>query len=80
MRPPGRRRDAFKKSLVFLAGEDEKVMGAQENLHFLTNSIPAAQGQPHERFHAGHFIQEERGTILADRVIRFLEAKPELGL
>jgi len=65
---------------VFLAGEDEKVMGAQENLHFLTNSIPAAQGQPHERFHAGHFIQEERGTILADRVIRFLEAKPELGL
>jgi len=60
VRPPGRRRDAFKKSLAFLAGEEEKVMGAQENLHFLTNSIPGAQGQPHERFHADHFIQEAR--------------------
>ena len=80
MRQPGRRRDAFKKSLVFLAGEDEQVMGAQENLHFLTSSMPGAQGQPHEPFHAGHFIQEERGNILTDKVIRFLEAKPELGL
>lgn len=80
MRPPGRRRDAFEKPFVFLAGEEEKVMGVEENLHFLTNSIPGAQGQPHERFHAGHFIQEERDDILADRVIRFIEANPELGL
>jgi haloalkane dehalogenase len=53
-------------------------MWAEENLHFLTNSIPGAQGQPHEGFHTGHFIQEEIGDILADRVIRFIEANPEL--
>src|SRR5438067_1840122 len=53
-------------------------MGVEENLHFLTNSIPGAQGQPHEGFHTGHFIQEEIGDILADRVIRFIEANPEL--
>jgi hypothetical protein len=62
---------AFEKPFVFLAGEEE-------NLHFLTNSIPGAQGQPHERSHAGHFTQEEIGDILADRVIRFIEANPEL--
>jgi len=69
---------AFDKPFVFLAGEGEKVMGAEENLHFLTNSIPGAQGQPHERSHADHFTQEEIGDILADRVIRFIEANPEL--
>jgi haloalkane dehalogenase len=53
-------------------------MGTQENQHSLTNAIPGAQGQAHECFHADHFMQEDIGDILADRVIRFLKANPLL--
>jgi haloalkane dehalogenase len=38
----------------------------------LTKYIPGAQGQKHERFEAGHFIQEDIGERLAERVIRFV--------
>jgi pimeloyl-ACP methyl ester carboxylesterase len=66
----------FQKPFLFLAGEEDKQMGTETNQHHLTSSIPGAQGQAHERFHTGHFIQEEIGGILADRVIRFINANP----
>jgi len=40
----------------------------------MTSHIPDAEGQPHERFYAGHFIQEDIGEVLAERVIKFIQA------
>lgn len=69
---------SFQKPFLFLGGEKDEVMGTEENQHSLTNAIPGAQGQAHERFHADHFMQEDIGDILADRIIRFIQANPLL--
>jgi haloalkane dehalogenase len=66
----------FKKPFLFLAGEQDKNLGSKENQNMFINYIPGAKGQPHERFNAHHFIQEDVGEILADRVIRFIEKNP----
>jgi haloalkane dehalogenase len=42
----------------------------------LTNQVPGSQGQPHERFEANHFIQEDIGETLAERVNTFMAANP----
>ncbi len=38
--------------------------------------IPGARGQPHARPHAGHFLQEDAGPELAQRINAFIEANP----
>jgi haloalkane dehalogenase len=48
-------------------------MGSRANQKRLTEHIPGAAGQPHERFEAGHFIQEDIGEILAERMIRWIK-------
>ena len=35
----------------------------------LHRHIPGCQGQPHERFWGGHFVQEDRGDYLAEKII-----------
>jgi hypothetical protein len=42
----------------------------------LTEHISGAKDQPHERFDAGHFIQEDIGETLATKTIRFLTDNP----
>lgn len=66
----------FKKPFLFLAGESDKNLGSKENQAEFVNHIPGANKQPHERFNAHHFIQEDIGEMLADRVIKFIKNNP----
>ncbi len=66
----------FKKPFLFLAGEEDKNLGSEQNQERFINHVPGAQGQAHERFNAHHFIQEDIGEILADRVIAFMKKNP----
>ena len=67
----------FRKPFLFLGGKlDLTGMGSETNQKKLTRHIPGAKGQSHERFDAGHFIQEDIGEILATKIIRFLEENP----
>lgn len=63
----------FEKPFLFFGGEHDFNMGSRANQKRLTEHIPGAKGQPHERFEAGHFIQEDIGEILADRIIRWVK-------
>ncbi len=63
----------FERPFLFFGGEHDFNMGSRANQKRLTEHIPGAAGQPHERFEAGHFIQEDIGEILADRIIRWVK-------
>jgi pimeloyl-ACP methyl ester carboxylesterase len=62
----------FKKPFLFLAGKHDKNLGSKRNQDRFINHIPGAKGQPHERLNAHHFIQEDIGTILAEKVVAFI--------
>jgi pimeloyl-ACP methyl ester carboxylesterase len=62
----------FEKPFLFFGGEHDFNMGSRANQQRLTTHIPGASGQPHERFEAGHFIQEDIGEILAERLVRWM--------
>ena len=64
----------FQKPFLFFAGEHDFNMGSRDNQKRLTTHIPGANGQPHERFEAGHFIQEDIGEVLAQRMIQWMDA------
>ncbi|HEX2915681.1 MAG TPA: haloalkane dehalogenase [Chloroflexia bacterium] len=64
----------FEKSFLFFGGEHDLNMGSRANQQRLTGHIPGAAGQPHERFEAGHFIQEDIGETLAERMVNWMEA------
>ena len=66
----------FTKPFLFLAGIHDKNLGSKENQGKFINYIPGAKEQPHERFNAHHFIQEDVGEILADRTIKFMRENP----
>jgi haloalkane dehalogenase len=63
----------FRKPFLFFGGEKDLNMGSRANQKLLTEHIPGAAGQPHERFDAAHFIQEDIGDILAQRMISWLK-------
>jgi pimeloyl-ACP methyl ester carboxylesterase len=67
---------AYTKPFLFLAGEQDHNMGSVASQQRMTSHVPGAHGQPHERFEAGHFIQEDIGAILAAKVVSFMEADP----
>jgi haloalkane dehalogenase len=64
----------FTKPFLFLAGElDIREGSSVKNQRKLTKHIPGAKGQPHERFkNANHYIQEDIGELLAEKVIKFI--------
>jgi haloalkane dehalogenase len=64
----------FQKPFLFFGGEHDFNMGSRANQKRMTGHIPGAAGQPHERFEAGHFIQEDIGGILAERIIQWIKA------
>jgi pimeloyl-ACP methyl ester carboxylesterase len=66
----------FKKPFLFLAGKQDENQGSEANQKRLAEHIPGAKGQPHERFDAGHFIQEDIGETLAAKMIQFLTDNP----
>ena len=66
----------FSKPFLFLAGVHDKNLGAKANQDLFIKHIPGAKGQPHERLPAHHFIQEDIGEILAEKVVAFMKANP----
>jgi pimeloyl-ACP methyl ester carboxylesterase len=66
----------FRKPFLFLAGKRDENQGSEANQKRLTSHIPGAKGQPHERFDAGHFIQEDIGETLSTKIIRFIVENP----
>lgn len=67
----------FKRPYLSFAGEADKLLGTKERQDELINHIPGSQGQPHERFNANHFIQEDAGEIMAEKVVAFIKKNPK---
>jgi pimeloyl-ACP methyl ester carboxylesterase len=68
----------FTKPFLFLGGELDHNMGRRENQHLITNHIPGAKGQEHERYpNAAHFIQEDEGEALGHKVVSFMKKNPQ---
>lgn len=67
----------YDKPFLFLGGELDHNMGRMENQLTLTNHIPGANGQEHERYpNAAHFIQEDEGVALGHKVVEFMKKNP----
>jgi pimeloyl-ACP methyl ester carboxylesterase len=67
----------FTRPFLFLGGDLDFNMGRKENQQRLTSHIPGAKGHPHERYpNAAHFIQEDEGHRLGEKVAMFIAATP----
>ena len=62
----------LQKPLLTLFGKNDPILGAADAP--LQRHVPGAKGQPHERFWGGHFVQEDRGDYLAERIIAWMGA------
>ena len=60
----------WNKPFVTLFGKNDPILGAADGP--LQQHVPGAQGQPHERFWGGHFVQEDRGDYLAAAITRWM--------
>ncbi len=58
------------KPFLTLFGKNDPILGKADGP--LQKQVPGAQGQPHERFWGGHFVQEDRGDYLAERITAWL--------
>lgn len=59
----------WNKPFLTIFGDEDMIMkGAEKVFHKI---IPGCQGQDHDMLHAGHFIQEEQGEELANRILAF---------
>jgi haloalkane dehalogenase len=54
------------KPFLTLFGKNDRILGRADGA--LQRHVPGAKGQPHERFWGGHFVQEDRGEYLAERI------------
>ena len=57
----------WQKPVLTLFGKNDPILGHADAP--LQRHIPGCQGQPHERFWGGHFVQENRGDYLAQKLI-----------
>lgn len=64
----------FDKPFLTLFGDSDKItLGAEQVLQAL---VPGARGQRHAVLEkAGHYLQEDVGEVLAQRVIDFIEGR-----
>jgi haloalkane dehalogenase len=60
----------WEKPFLTLFGKNDPILGKGDAP--LQAHVPGAKGQPHERFWGGHFVQEDRGDYLAERVIAWM--------
>lgn len=68
---------SYSKPFLFLGGELDHNMGRMENQLRLTLHIPGSKGQDHERYpNAAHFIQEDEGIALGNKVVGFMKKNP----
>jgi haloalkane dehalogenase len=69
---PGNRRSweglgRFEKPFLCVFGRNDPVLGKLDRV--LIDQVPGARDQPHDRIRGGHFIQEDEGPELANRLI-----------
>jgi haloalkane dehalogenase len=57
----------WEKPFLTLFGKNDPILGRADEP--LQRHVPGAKGQPHERFWGGHFVQEDRGDYLAERIL-----------
>ena len=63
----------FKKPFLSLIGLQDKLLGTPKIQNRWIKMVPGAKGQDHEQFkEANHFIQEDIGKIMADRMHKFI--------
>jgi haloalkane dehalogenase len=60
----------FNKPFLTLFGKNDPVLGAADVP--LQRHIPGCKAQPHERFWGGHFVQEDRGPYLVERILAWM--------
>jgi haloalkane dehalogenase len=60
----------WEKPFLTLFGKNDPILGRADAL--LQKQVPGSKGQPHERFWGGHFVQEDRGEYLAERIVAWL--------
>jgi haloalkane dehalogenase len=60
----------WEKPFLTLFGKNDPILGRGDAP--LQRHVPGAKGQPHERFWGGHFVQEDRGDYLAERILAWL--------
>ena len=58
------------RPFLALFGKNDPILGRADRP--LIEHVPGAKGQPHERFWGGHFVQEDRGDYLAERMVQWL--------
>jgi len=67
----------FDKPFLFLAGKGDPSFGSIENQKIFTDHIPGTKGQDHQLYpNADHFIQEDIGVELANKLISLIKANP----
>jgi haloalkane dehalogenase len=61
----------WEKPFLTLFGKNDPILGRADAP--LQSHVPGAREQPHERFWGGHFVQEDRGDYLAERIVNWLK-------
>ena len=63
----------FEKPFLSLIGLQDKLLGTPRIQNRFIKMVPGAKGQNHEQFkEANHFIQEDIGEMMADRMHKFI--------
>lgn len=57
----------WEKPMLAVFGRNDPILGRADRP--LIAHIPGAQGQPHDRIRGGHFVQEDSGPELAERIL-----------
>lgn len=57
----------WNKPFLTLFGKNDPILGRADAP--LQAHVPGARGEPHERFWGGHFVQEDRGDYLAEKIV-----------
>ena len=60
----------WEKPFLCVFGKNDPVLGRADKP--LIAHVPGARGQPHDRIWGGHFVQEDRGPELAQRLVDFI--------
>lgn len=67
----------FEKPFISFIGLKDHLLGLPRIQEKWINTVPGAKGQAHDQFeNANHFIQDDIGEIMADRVHTFIEKNP----
>ncbi len=67
----------FDKPFLYLGGKGDPNFGSLEVQKGFTDHVPGTKGQAHQRYaKANHFIQDDIGVELANKVISFMKANP----